>query len=252
MSGLSEDARRNREFWDRESDAYQRRNAEFIAGGMAWGMWQLPEAELDVLGDVAGKDVLELGCGAAEWSRSLLAAGARPVGLDNSSERLDRARRANAAAGVDFPLLHASAEDVPLESASFDVVMCDHGALSFADPFRTVPEVARLLRPDGLLAFSAASPWSWVCFDPVSDTWDERLHADYFGMHRDADPDGSVSFNLPYGEWVRLFRANGLAVEDLVEVRPPAGAASTYRTDSETEWARRWPLEHIWKVRREA
>ncbi|MGI9184330.1 MAG: RNA polymerase sigma factor [Solirubrobacteraceae bacterium] len=37
----------------------------------AWGVWQRPESELNVLGDVAGRDVLELGCGAAQWSIAL-------------------------------------------------------------------------------------------------------------------------------------------------------------------------------------
>ena len=89
---LTEHAAKNRAFWDRQSDEYQDRNAEFIAAGMAWGLWQLPESELNVLGEVAGRDVLELGCGAAEWSRALLAAGARPVGIDNSEKRLEWAR----------------------------------------------------------------------------------------------------------------------------------------------------------------
>jgi ubiquinone/menaquinone biosynthesis C-methylase UbiE len=194
---LTPDARRNRAFWDRESDAYHERNAAFIERGMAWGLWQVPEAELNVLGDVAGLDVLELGCGAAEWSRALLRAGARPVGLDNSAARLEHARAANAAAGVDFPLLHASAEAVPLPDGSFDVVMCDWGATTFSDPFRTVPEAARLLRPGGLLAFSGGSPLSWVAFDEESDTYVERLVEPYFGLHRVETPDGAVEFNLP-------------------------------------------------------
>ena len=250
MSDLTDHARRNREFWDRESDGYDERNAEFIAAGMAWGVWQIPEAELNVLGPVTDKDVLELGCGAAEWSRALLAAGARPVGLDNSAKRLERARAANAAAGVDFPLVHASAEDVPLEAASFDVVMCDWGAMTFADPYLTVPEVARLLRPGGFAAWTGGTPWAWVTYDEARDTHGTELLADYFGMHRWDDPEGSVDFMLPYGEWIRLFRRNGLAVEDLIEVRPPEGARSTYRSAEDAAWARRWPLEQIWKVRK--
>src|SRR5205085_5933607 len=87
LSELTPHARQNREFWDRYSDEYHDRNARFIEHGLAWGMWQIPESELRVLGDVAGKDVLELGCGAAEWSRALARAGARPVGLDNSESR---------------------------------------------------------------------------------------------------------------------------------------------------------------------
>jgi len=223
VSGLSDHARRNREFWDRRSDEYHERNAAFIAGGMAWGVWQIPEAELNVLGDVSGLDVLELGCGAAEWSRALLAAGARPVGLDNSAKRLEWARRANEEAGVGFPLLHASAEDVPLADGSFDLVMCDWGAMTFADPYLTVPEVARLLRPGGFAAWTGGTPWAWVTYDEGRDAHGTELLSDYFGLHRWDDAEGSVDFMLPYGEWIRLFRRSGLAVEDLIEVRPRRG-----------------------------
>jgi SAM-dependent methyltransferase len=247
---LSEHAAKNRAFWDRQSDEYQDRNAEFIAAGMAWGLWQLPESELNVLGEVAGKDVLELGCGAAEWSRALLDAGARPVGIDNSEKRLEWARRANEEAGVEFPLVHGSAESTPFESESFDLVMCDWGAMTFADPYLTVPEVARVLRPGGLFAWTGATPWDWAAYDAESDEQGERLRADYFGMHRWDEPEGAVEFMLPYGEWIRLFRANGLMVEDLIEVRPPEGAPSTYRSEAQTAWARRWPMEQIWKVRK--
>jgi hypothetical protein len=57
---------------------------------------------------------------------------------------------------------------------------------------------------------------------------------------------------LPYGEWIRLFRANGLVVEDLVELRPPEGATTTYTEFTSYEWARRWPAEQIWKVRKKS
>jgi ubiquinone/menaquinone biosynthesis C-methylase UbiE len=246
LSDLTDEARRNREYWDRASREYHDRNAAFIERGLAWGLWQIPEAELQILGDLVGRDVLELGCGEAEWSRALARLGARPVGLDNSAERLRFAREAMARDGLDFPLVHAGAERIPLPDESFDAVFCDWGAMTFADPFRVVPEVTRVLRPGGIFAFSGATPFAWLCLDEPADTYDERLQRDYFGMHRWDTPEGFVEFNLPYGEWIRLFRANGLAVERLVEVRPPEGAASTFRTAAETAWARRWPIEQIW------
>ena len=114
------------------------------SGGMAWGVWQIPEAELRVLGDVRDRDILEFGCGAAQWSIALAQAGARPVGLDLSERQLEHARTLMARAGVDFPLVHASAEAVPLPDASFDIVFCDHGAMTFADP-----RTGRCPRPRG-------------------------------------------------------------------------------------------------------
>ena len=99
MSELSADAAKNRAFWDGLSDEYQQRHADTLRGA-AWGTWQIPEAELQVLGDVRDKDVLELGCGAARFSIALARLGARCVGLDNSKT----ARREEAQAGVTFTL----------------------------------------------------------------------------------------------------------------------------------------------------
>lgn len=248
----SEPALTNRAYWDRTSDDYQKRHREFIGRAEPrWGIWQILEADLNVLGEVADRDVLELGCGAAQWSILLAKQGARPVGLDNSERQLVHARERLAEAGVDFPLIHASAEEVPLPDESFDIVFCDHGATSWADPYRTVPEAARLLRPSGLLAFSQTSALATLCWNEATDLVAPKLEHSYFGMHR-LDQGDAVTYQLPYGEWIRLFRANGLAVEDLIEPRPPPDAKSTYWMPEELEWARRWPSESIWKARKAA
>jgi SAM-dependent methyltransferase len=245
----SDPAARNRAWWDAQADDYQAKHGEFI-GGMGWGMWHLPEAELRVLGDTAGLDVLELGCGAAQWSIELASEGARVVGLDNSERQLEFARRAVEARGVDVRLVHSPAGSVPLPDRSFDVVFSDHGATTFVDPYLWVPEAARLLRPGGLLAFCHIAPLDWVCYDEATEATVPRLMRPYFGLHVSEDPDGPVAYNLEIGAWIRLFRRHGFAVEDLIEIQPPAGAQTTYRTAEETEWARQWPMEEIWKALR--
>jgi SAM-dependent methyltransferase len=250
LEGPSDEALRNRAYWDRQSDEYQARHGEFIGGPEPrWGGWQLPEAELEVLGDVADKDVLELGCGAAQWSILLAKAGASVVGLDNSERQLEHARKAMADAGVEFPLVHAAAEAVPLPDENFDIVFCDHGALSWSDPYTTVPEAARVLRVGGLLAFSVTSPLAAICWNEDTDLVGPELKHDYFGLHRFDEGEG-VSYQLPYGEWIRLLRANGFVVEDLIEPQPPPSATSTYCMPEELDWARRWPSESIWKARK--
>jgi len=211
-------------------------------------VWQIPEDELRVLGDVAGKDVLELGCGGAQWSISLAKLGARPVGLDLSPRQLGHARRAMAEAGVEFPLIEASAEEVPLEDGSFDIVFCDHGAFNFADPMRLMPQCARLLRTGGLLAFSMVTPIFDIFWENEREAVGDEPRNNYF-EHRGFEDDEGVDFQLPYGEWIRLFRANGLLVEDLIELRPPPDAKSSYDLVT-VDWARRLPAEHIWKLRK--
>ncbi|PEG37517.1 methyltransferase type 11 [Mycolicibacterium agri] len=250
-AALTDHAARNRAMWDGFSDEYQAKHADdlVVCGGLAWGTMRIPESELHVLGDVKSCDVLEFGCGAAQWSIALAWLGARPVGLDLSERQLQHARKLMADAGVDFPLIHASAEAVPLPDASFDIVFCDHGAMSFADPYRTVPEAARLLRPGGLFAFNHDSPIETLCWPPGADEVGDRLALDYFGMHQIEDGD-EVLFNLPYGEWIRLFRTNGFVVEDLIEPRPKPDTVSSYRSDAGLAWARRWPSEEIWRLRK--
>lgn len=247
---ISEHARKNRAYWDREADSYEVSHGEQLEKEpLAWGVWSIPESDLRVLGDVRGKDVLELGCGAARWSIGLAKLGAHCVGLDNSEKQLAYARQFMKAAGVDFPLVHASAESVPLPDASFDIIFCDHGAMSFTDPMRSVPEVARLLRRGGLFAFNAETPLHFVCYDETNDRISSQLHTNYFD-DRMTDADGSVNFSLPYGEWVGLFHRSGFAIEDLIELRPPADARSTYRDWVSRDWARKWPAEQIWRLRR--
>lgn len=248
---LTPHARRNRQSWNETADSYQGEHGSFLEvhGGLAWGVWQIPEAELGVLGDVRGKDILELGCGAAQWSIALAGLGARPVALDLSDRQLEHAREAMRRAGVEFPLIHASAEAVPLPDAAFDVVFCDYGATTFSDPYRTVPEAARLLRPGGLFAFTHTSPILSITWAADAERAGDRLIADYFGMHQ-FEYEDSIDFNLPYGEWIALFRKSGFEVEDLIETRPSVDAVSTYRDTQERDWSRRWPAECIWRVRR--
>jgi SAM-dependent methyltransferase len=245
--------RRNREFWDADADDYQTVHAPDLDPdhARAWGVWRIPESQLQVLGDVAGLDVLEYGCGAAQWSIALALDGAAPVGLDQSRAQLRHARRRQVEQGVAFPLVAASAESTPFPARSFDVVFCDHGAMSFCDPAKTVAEVARLLRPGGRFAFCKTTALLYLTYDARRDHQGRRLRTDYFGMRVFDSGEGTVDFQIPYGDWIRTFAAHGLTVEDLVELRAPRGAKTTYDEFVPHGWARRWPAEEIWRLRRE-
>ena len=249
---IPEHVSKNRDMWNTTSDEYEQRAASVLSGelAMAWGLWRIPETELHVLGDVVGKDILELGCGAARWSIALAQRGARPVGLDISSQQLQRARKLMSEADLSFPLIEASAESVPLPDASFDIVFCDWGAMTFCDPYRTVPEAARLLRPGGLFAFMTATPISLLCQNMQNDQIEQTLVNDYFGM-KCFEWDNEVDFQLPYGEWIRLFRRSGFIIEDLIETQPAVGTTSAYRNTAEIAWARRFPMENLWKLHKE-
>ena len=248
-----DDARRNRRAWDADSDGYQKEHGGYLRGphALAWGLWRIPEDELRVLGSVRGKRVLELGCGAAQWSIALAGRRARPVGMDNSQQQLRHAKAGARDARVRVPLVQAAAEQLPFRDESFDVVFCDYGAMSFADPNLTVPGVARVLRSGGLLAFSTTTPLLFMCWPDELEEATTTLHTPYFGMHRaEWSNDETVDFQLPYGEWIRLFKRTGFSIEDLIEIQPPPTARTTF-PGRPLKWARKWPAEMIWKVRKD-
>jgi SAM-dependent methyltransferase len=238
--------RHNRAFWDADSDNYQSDHGDALdRAPLAWGAYRIPEADLRVLGDLRGRDVLELGCGAAQWSIALAADGVCVTGLDLSERQLGHARGRDAS----LRLVQASGEQLPFADGVFDVVFCDHGAMSFCEPEVIVPECARVLRPAGLLAFCCTHPLLYLTWD-----WDERrqtrkLQMEYSALGRMPPEDGTIDWALPAGEWIRVLREHGFEVEDLLELVAPADAATTYEDFAPPKWARRWPAEWIWRAR---
>lgn len=240
-----ETERRNRRFWDADADDYQAAHGGTLArDAVAWGVWRIPDAELGALGDVTGLDVLEYGCGAAQFGTALAAHGARVVGLDVSTAQLGHARRTER-----LSLVCASAPEAPFADASFDLVFCDHGAMSFCDPQRTVPECARLLRDGGRLVFSTGTQLLYLTWDADRDRQTRRLRAPWRGRWTVDSDGGTADVVWSHGEWIRVFRAHGLVVEDLVELTAPPGAVTTHDFVP-YPWAARWPAEEIWCLRR--
>ncbi len=250
---LPDHVRKNRIYWD---DAA----VEFVDPGERswasdeprWGVFGIPEREVGFLPDgLDGADAIELGCGTAYVSAWLARRGAHPVGIDNSAKQLEAARRFQHQFGIEFPLIHGNAEQVPLPDASFDVAISEYGAVLWCDPYAWVPEAARLLRPGGRLAFLTNSTLIAMCTPDEDDVPATNcLVRPQFGMGRmDWESDGSVEFHLSHGDWIRLLRANGFDIEELIELRPAADATTEYPWVT-TEWARNWPVEEAWKVRK--
>jgi SAM-dependent methyltransferase len=245
----------NRDAWTKSNARYTDAHAEtaWARTEMTWGVWGTPESAVNVLPDVTGKDVVELGCGTAYGGAWLKRSGARRVvGIDITPAQLATAQRLNRATGLGLELVEANAEVVPLRDNSFDLVVSEYGASIWCDPYKWIPESARLLRSGGELVFMRNSTLSMLCM-PHTGKVAETLQRPQRGMYRFdwTDDDPGVEFHLGAGDLIRALRANGFEIMDLVELFASEGAKDHAEYSYvPADWARRWPSEEIWRARK--
>jgi SAM-dependent methyltransferase len=233
-AGQDESARANRRWWDAAAPAYLAEHGTDLGDAdFLWCPEGMREAEAGLLGDVAGRRVVEIGCGSAPCARWLARQGADVVALDISGGMLVRAAELNRATGIPVPLLQADAGALPLADASADVVCSAYGGLPFvADAGAVLSEVTRVLRPGGRFVASVNHPMRWP-FPDSPDPDDLQVTSSYFDRRPYVETDGSgrtvyVEHHRTVGDWVRAVIGAGLVLEDLVEPEWTPGRTETW------------------------
>ncbi|GAA0953765.1 class I SAM-dependent methyltransferase [Nonomuraea longicatena] len=225
----SDSSRANRYWWDGNADEYQSEHGGHLGDvRFVWCPEGLDEADARLLGEVRGRAVLEVGCGAAQCGRWLVAQGARVAAFDISHRQLRHARRIDLDTGLTVPVAQADAEALPYRDDVFDLACSAFGALPFvADPLAVLREVRRVVRPGGRFVFSVSHPIRWAFPD---DPGPRGLTADrsYFDRtpYTEEGPDGTLAYvehHRTLGDWVGLVSGAGLRLQTLLEPEWPAG-----------------------------
>jgi SAM-dependent methyltransferase len=227
-AGAEESVRANRFWWDEEADDYYAEHGAFLGDDrFVWCPEGLDEEDAGLLGPVAGRDVLEVGCGAGQCSRWLTARGARAVGVDLSAGMLRRGRLLGGRPGSPRPpFVQADARHLPFADASFDLACSAYGAIPFvADPGLLMAEAARVLRPGGRWVFSITHPTRWAFPDDPGQAGLTAFRS-YFDRtpYVEEDAFGKVTYaehHRTLGDRIRDLVAAGLVLEDLVEPEWP-------------------------------
>jgi SAM-dependent methyltransferase len=228
-AGSAESVAANSAWWDADADDYHAEHGDFLGViDFVWCPEGLREADAGLLGPVAGRRVLEVGCGSAPCARWLTEQGAAVTGLDLSTAMLRYARAANEATGIDVPLVRGNAERLPFHDKAFDLACSAFGAVPFvADVAAVFGEVARVLRPGGRWVFSVTHPMRWVFpDDPGPDGL--TVTGSYFDRtpYIEADANGRATYvehHRTIGDYVRALTGAGLVIEDVIEPEWPEG-----------------------------
>ena len=226
--------RANRAWWDADADAYQGEHGDFLGlVDLRWCPEGLREADARLLGEVAGRRVLEVGCGAAAAARWLRSQAAQVVGLDLSAGMLRHARGQAGASGVRVPLVQADATGLPFASGSFDIAFTAFGAIPFVtDSAAVMREVHRVLRPGGRFVFAVTHPMRWIFLDDPGEGGLVAVHS-YFDRRPYVEQDEHgvpryVEQHRTVGDRVRELVAAGFTLRDFVEPEWPAGHDRTW------------------------
>jgi SAM-dependent methyltransferase len=222
-----ESERANRLWWDADADDYHAEHGEFLGRAeFRWCPEGLVESEARLLGEIAGRRVLEVGCGSAGCARWLTGQGAHATGVDLSGGMLAHARAGNAATGVPVPLVQAGAERLPFGTGAFDLACSAFGAIPFVASLDVAfGEVARVLKPGSPWVFAVTHPMRWI-FPDDPGPGGLTVVQSYFDRtpYLEVDAEGRATYvehHRTLGDYVRALTGAGFELADLVEPEWP-------------------------------
>jgi SAM-dependent methyltransferase len=236
-----------RTYWEGEANAYQAEHGAFLAdplvcavdsahpvhrnddagagAGFVWGPEGVTEAELGMLEPLdalAGRTVLEVGCGAAQCSAWLAQRGVHAVGIDIAVNQL----RHSGPRGAPVSVVAATATALPFVDNAFDAAFASYGAVQFvADLPGLLGEVRRVLRPGGRWVFSVSHPIRWAFPDDPGPAG-LSVSGSYFDRtpYVERDESGAATyaeFHRTLGDYVSALTGAGFRIESMVEPEWP-------------------------------
>ncbi len=148
---------------DELTRAKQGARAAWSAGDFTRFAQMISESRGRLLGLLAiapGEEVLDVGCGIGNLAIDAARTGASVTGVDLAPEMVANARRAADVVGSPVRFMEGDAEDLPIGTASVDVVMSSFACMFAPRHAVTAGELARVLRPGGRMGVLAWTPGS--------------------------------------------------------------------------------------------
>jgi len=219
----------NRRWWDDDADAYHLEHGGFLGDvDFVWCPENVRESTARLLGDVAGRRILEVGCGSAPCARWLTTQGAEVIAFDLSAGMLQHGRLADVRTGIDTVPVQADVCEMPFAADSFDTAFSAFGAIPFvADSAEAMRQVHRVLRPGGRWVFSVTHPMRWIFPDIAGEVGMTAVQS-YFDRspYVEVDRDGLPAYaehHRTMGDRIRELVDAGFVLDGVLEPEWPEG-----------------------------
>lgn len=222
-------------FWDEKAEEWHRHVGDdgsnnpyrfYVSDPVLW----------DLLGDVQGKNVLDLGCGTGYLSRQLAKKGAEVIAVDLSPNMIEVAKKYSPFFNIDYRV--ESGRDLKsISDASLDAIVCNFVLMDCADLGNTISECYRVLKRDGTAVFVFLHP----CFPlakctkndhSISYLWNKSYFDSFAYLIPPPDDIPEVTTDIltiqrPLSAYWKAFRSAGFIVDDF---REPCLNESTRKT----------------------
>jgi ubiquinone/menaquinone biosynthesis C-methylase UbiE len=203
-----------------------------------------------LIGEVKGKDILDLGCGPGIHSKKLSDKGAKIKGIDISKELIEIAKKEAPKAGFKI----GDINKLPYRDAEFDIVFASLVMGHLKEWDKVLSEVKRVLRKNGFFVFSIYNPvtekfvktrWFFKKFRILKGYFKEGLKKTVWKNNKKTVAK-IVHYHKTYGTIIRLIIKSGFEVIDYEDCKPPELAKKDF--PKEYEWTLNYPRFCVWKV----
>jgi SAM-dependent methyltransferase len=214
----------NKNSWNKQASRYQA-DSDFLFNDVDYGDRDLPtEKDLNLIGNVQGKKVLEIGCGGANCGISLAKKGAIVTCSDISEEQITFAKRNATNENVDINFIISPMENIIYEN-EFDIIISMAALMYIRDIDKVFKNVSMGLKNNGLFIFSLNDPTFYSV--AAKYLWnDPEIQQSYFysGPEKwkwdDNDDFEFITYRRPIFEYINCLSQNKLYIERFFQLKP--------------------------------
>ncbi len=203
-----------KKWWEAQAKDFQKKFGAIV--DVNYGPGAPNERRLKLLGNIKGKEILEIGCGGGQCTVYFAKKGAKVTGVDLSEEQLKFAKKLADKHKVDIKFIQGSFQNLSkFKSNSKDIVFSAYALQYSPDLLEVFKQVKRILKKNGLFVFSFDHPiWKMINYKTL------KVEKSYFKIGRYEEKFSSGTF-VGYSHTIedtydKLVKAN-LFVERIIE-----------------------------------